>query len=69
MDKAICNVFNPLHVKPIELKEPDPDFPTRIEGIACMHCDQVYRKGAHRMIRHLESEHQLTMKQIIPKWK
>lgn len=65
MDIVIANVFNPAHIRVIPLETPDPDFPTRIEGIGCAHCTKEYRKDADFLIDHLQRKHKLLYKEII----
>jgi len=44
MLEVVSKVFNPAHVETIRLKEPDKNFPDRIEGIKCKYCDYMNRK-------------------------
>lgn len=66
MDSIIIDIFAKKHVAPIPLDAPDPDFPTRIEGIGCMYCDKIYKTDAMLLVEHLQKKHGLKIKEILP---
>jgi len=65
MLEVVSKVFNPAHVETIRLKEPDKNFPDRIEGIKCKYCDYMRTANAIVIISHLQKEHKLKISEII----
>lgn len=66
MDDSIIRVFNQDHIRMIPLDIPDRDFPNRVKGIGCAHCQKEYHHDSDLLIDHLQNKHGLTLKEIIP---
>jgi len=65
MDRIVGRVFNPEHIAIIELEVPDPNFPSRIHGISCRHCDATLSYDADLMLDHLQNKHGIALKNML----